>query len=115
MQENTDDLIYRLKERARIRRQISTRKSVQEGAPDRISDLLEEAAVAISLLRDFNLNAPISKDLWETDWDESRVDSIGQNGNDGLHYGGFTNTPKSSGCLESAYDDADQGLEEFKR
>lgn len=40
----TDDLIYRLRKRAEIRRQIPTRKSVQEGAPDRIADLLEEAA-----------------------------------------------------------------------
>ena len=39
-----DDLIYRLEERARIRRQIPGRKSVQEGKPDRMSDLLEEAA-----------------------------------------------------------------------
>ena len=38
------DLVTRLKERARIRRQIATRKSVQEGKPDRIADLLEEAA-----------------------------------------------------------------------
>lgn len=41
------DLVYRLRERARIRRQIPGRKSVQEGAPDRISDILEEAASAI--------------------------------------------------------------------
>lgn len=41
------DLIFRLKERARIRRQIPTRKSVQEGAPDRIADLLEEAATTL--------------------------------------------------------------------
>ena len=41
------DLIYRLRKRAEIRRQISTRKSVQEGAPDRIADLLEEAANAL--------------------------------------------------------------------
>lgn len=39
-----DDLVYRLRNRAEIRRQISTRKSVQENAPDRIADLLEEAA-----------------------------------------------------------------------
>lgn len=39
-----EDLIYRLRKRAEIRRQIPTRKSVQEGAPDRIADLLEEAA-----------------------------------------------------------------------
>lgn len=37
-------LIYRLRKRAEIRRQIATRKSVQEGKPDRLSDLLEEAA-----------------------------------------------------------------------
>ena len=41
------DLIERLEKRAEIRRQISTRKSVQEGQPDRIADLLEEAAKAL--------------------------------------------------------------------
>ena len=40
-------LILRLRARAEIRRQIATRKSVQEGKPDRISDLLEEAATAL--------------------------------------------------------------------
>jgi hypothetical protein len=45
-----EDLIFRLRERARIRRQIKTRKSVQEGQPDRISDLLEEAAKALEEL-----------------------------------------------------------------
>lgn len=44
----TQDLIYRLKKRAEIRRQISTRKSVQEGKPDKIADLLEEAAEALT-------------------------------------------------------------------
>lgn len=48
---NEDDIVYRLRERARIRRQIPTRKSVQEGKPDRIADLLEEAADEISRLR----------------------------------------------------------------
>ena len=38
------NLIYRLQERARIRRQIPTRLSVQEGKTDRIADLLDEAA-----------------------------------------------------------------------
>lgn len=47
----TEDIVYRLRERARIRRQIPTRKSVLEGAPDRISDLLEEAALEIENLR----------------------------------------------------------------
>jgi len=50
LKENTDvvkDLIYRLRKRAEIRRSITTRKSVQEGKPDRISDILEEAANAL--------------------------------------------------------------------
>ena len=42
-----NDLIQRLRTRAEIRRNIPTRKSVQEGKPDRISDLLEEAADAL--------------------------------------------------------------------
>ena len=40
----SQDLVDRLRKRAEIRRQIPSRKSVQEGKPDRISDLLEEAA-----------------------------------------------------------------------
>ncbi len=42
-----EDLVYRLRKRAEIRRQIDSRKSVQEGKPDRIADLLEEAANAL--------------------------------------------------------------------
>lgn len=45
-----DGLIERLRKRAEIRRQISTRKSVQNNEPDRISDLLEEAANKIEEL-----------------------------------------------------------------
>jgi hypothetical protein len=48
----THDLIHRLRKRAEIRRQISTRKSVQEGKPDRISDLLEEAANELERLNE---------------------------------------------------------------
>lgn len=48
---NEEDLVYRLRKRAEIRRQITTRKSVQEGKPDRISDLLEEAANEIVRLK----------------------------------------------------------------
>ena len=59
-----DDLIYRLRKRAEIRRQISTRKSVQEGAPDRISDLLEEAANRIEALESIILKV---KDLAKGD------------------------------------------------
>lgn len=46
-----DDLVYRLRKRSEIRRQIPTRKSVQEGQPDRIADLLDEAADEIERLR----------------------------------------------------------------
>lgn len=44
-------LIYRLRKRAEIRRQISTRKSVQQGEPDRLADLLEEAANELERLQ----------------------------------------------------------------
>jgi hypothetical protein len=43
-------LVFRLRKRAEIRRQIKDRKSVQEGTPDRIADLLEEAANEIDRL-----------------------------------------------------------------
>ena len=46
------DLVFRLRYRAEIRRQIMTRKSVQEGKPDRIADLLEEAADEIVKLKE---------------------------------------------------------------
>lgn len=46
-----DDLTERLHSRATIRRQIGSRKSVQEGKPDRIADLLDEAGNAISEIR----------------------------------------------------------------
>ena len=44
-------LVFRLRKRAEIRRQIQNRKSVQEGRPDRIADLLEEAADEIERLK----------------------------------------------------------------
>ena len=37
-------LVEKLRTRASIRRNIKDRKSVQEGKPDRIANLLEEAA-----------------------------------------------------------------------
>lgn len=46
-----NDIVYRLRKRAEIRRQIPDRKSVQEGKPDRIADILEEAADEIEKLR----------------------------------------------------------------
>lgn len=47
-----ENLITRLRTRASLRRIISTRKSVQNGEPDRIADLLEEAADYIELLKE---------------------------------------------------------------
>jgi len=44
------DLVERLRKRAAIRRQIPSRKSVQEGKPDRLADLLEEAASELERL-----------------------------------------------------------------
>lgn len=49
-----ESLIDRLRKRASIRRSISTRKSVQNGEPDRIADLLEEAASEIERLQEEN-------------------------------------------------------------
>lgn len=46
----SDDLVFRLRKRAEIRRQIPTRKSVQEGKTDRMADLLDEAADRIEAL-----------------------------------------------------------------
>ncbi len=43
-------LVFRLRKRAEIRRQINSRTSVQEGKPDRLADLLDEAAAQIELL-----------------------------------------------------------------
>ncbi|UTU09712.1 hypothetical protein CcrBL47_gp428 [Caulobacter phage BL47] len=45
------DIVYRLRKRAEIRRQIPGRKSVEEGKPDRMADLLDEAAEEIERLR----------------------------------------------------------------
>lgn len=50
---NENDIVYRLRKRAEIRRQIPDRKSVQENKPDRIADLLEEAAAEIDRLREY--------------------------------------------------------------
>lgn len=43
-------LVFRLRKRAEIRRQIPGRLSVQEGKPDKIANLLEEAADEITKL-----------------------------------------------------------------
>lgn len=46
-----DLLVNRLRIRAQIRRQIPDRKSVREGKPDRLADLLDEAATEIETLK----------------------------------------------------------------
>jgi len=51
---NENDLVYRLRKRAEIRRNIPSRKSVQNNEPDRIADLLEEAANRIEELEKNN-------------------------------------------------------------
>jgi hypothetical protein len=43
-------LVFRLRKRAEIRRQIPGRLSATEGKPDRIADLLDEAAEEIEKL-----------------------------------------------------------------
>jgi len=60
MSNEKEQLVYRLRKRAEIRRSISDRKSVQENKPDRISELLEEAADEIHKL------TSISVELEET-------------------------------------------------
>jgi len=53
MTDTTYNLVERLEKRAEIQRQIKTRKSVQENKPDRIADLLEEAAERIRTLESY--------------------------------------------------------------
>lgn len=55
-----EDIVTRLIKRAEIRRQIKDRKSVQEGKPDRIADILEEAAEEILSLRDKLIEAVLT-------------------------------------------------------
>jgi hypothetical protein len=50
MTEINETLIHRLRKRAEIRLSITSRKSVQENLPDRISELLLEAASRIKEL-----------------------------------------------------------------
>lgn len=74
----TEPLITRLRKRAEIRRQIPGRKSVQEGASDRIADLLDEAAAEIERLHYICDVAWAKKHF---DWGDERrpiYDSYGQ-------------------------------------
>jgi hypothetical protein len=53
-------LVFRLRKRAEIRRQIQDRKSVQEGAPDKIANILEEAADEIDRLNNLLYNSTLT-------------------------------------------------------
>lgn len=64
---NEEDLVYRLRKRAEIRRQIKGRKSVEEGKPDRIADLLEEAAIEIERYRK-DVNDRINEEMHRSSW-----------------------------------------------
>lgn len=57
------DLVERLRVRASIRRQIPGRKSVQEGRPDKIADLLDEAASYIESLEE-KLSEEHGRNIW---------------------------------------------------
>lgn len=66
-----EELIYRLRKRAEIRRNIPHRKSVQEGKPDRIAELLDEAAdeieklnARLDLLYHISSNRVLTKDAY---------------------------------------------------
>lgn len=67
------DLIDRLRKRAEIRRQIPSRRSAQEGEPDRIADLLEEAADALERRQWVGLTDDEGAQIWgdahDINWD----------------------------------------------
>ena len=67
-----DDLVFRLRKRAEIRRQIDTRKSVQEGKPDRIADLLEEAANYIERREWISLTEEEIGEIYRAGWSNNQ-------------------------------------------
>lgn len=66
------NLVERLLRRAEIRRQIPTRKSVINKEPDRIADLLEEAASEIRVLRSQVMALSTALDIVKNDNDNVR-------------------------------------------
>ena len=70
-------LVFRLRKRAEIRRNIKDRKSVQEGARDRIADLLEEAAERLEQHRRLRLElAGVQEDCRESGYDPVCDDTL---------------------------------------
>lgn len=53
-------LLFRLRKRAEIRRQIPGRLAVTEGKPDKIANLLEEAADEIDRLNNLLYNSTLT-------------------------------------------------------
>ena len=68
------DLVYRLRKRAEIRRQIDTRKSVQNNEPDRIADLLDESADVIE--KYIKVLVEIANDYPELSHDKARMQNL---------------------------------------
>lgn len=60
---NEQDLIERLRIRAKIRREAKDRLSIKENKPDRLANLLEEAAEEIELLRNTLNSKSCSEDV----------------------------------------------------
>jgi hypothetical protein len=56
-------LVFRLRKRAEIRRANAERKSVREGRPDRVADLLEEAADRIDELENASADAAKGREM----------------------------------------------------
>lgn len=59
------NIVHRLMKRAEIRRNIPERRSVQEGKPDRLSDLLDEAAHHILSLEQQIAEESAAAEYWE--------------------------------------------------
>ena len=68
------ELVYRLRKRAEIRRQIDTRKSVQNNEPDRIADLLDESADVIE--KYIKVLVEIANDYPELSYDKARMQNL---------------------------------------
>ena len=97
--QSIEDIVVRLRKRAEIRRQIATRKSVQEGKPDRIADLLEEAANEIEQHRQASAESdtavntrpierygPIEKSMVRAKFKVHKIESFAEPRNTGTVY-----------------------------
>lgn len=70
MATTSNDIAASLRQRAAIRRQIETRKSVQEGRADKIADLCDAAAAEIERLREAEERSSANREAalrWKND------------------------------------------------